>query len=168
LVLTNADLFFYKEEEMANKKITYQLEIDAEIDSLQKKLNTAKNLMANVLNSGQAPKGLEKSFEKIEDLIDKIRAKASQPIDSKGGFTSIDKDIGSINIALASLLGALKKVGSASDATKLNFLPPEIKAQIETIIAGLESYEKAMEAATAETAELTQARKNLAKAEQEV
>jgi hypothetical protein len=39
---------------------------------------------------------LEKAFEKIGGLIDKIKTKAAQPIDSKAGFTTISKDVESV------------------------------------------------------------------------
>ena len=88
---------------MANNKTVYTLQIDAELGNLEKKLGSIKGLMSNVLSSNSMPKGLDKTFEKIENLMDKIRAKASQPIDSKSGFVSLGKDVNSVQVALAGL-----------------------------------------------------------------
>jgi hypothetical protein len=62
---------------MAKSKTTYTLEIDAELGSLERKLSNVKGLLSGVLSSDNAPKGLEKAFEKIEGLIDKVKTKAS-------------------------------------------------------------------------------------------
>ena len=153
---------------MANNKTTYTLEIDAELGSLQKKLGTIKNLMSGVLNSANAPKGLEKSFEKIEGILDKIANKASQPISSQAGFASIEKDIGGANAALASLLKIIGSINHMAEGAKISFLPPDEQAKINAVITSLSVYADAIAASTTETAELTQARKDLAKAEEAV
>jgi hypothetical protein len=46
-------------------------------------------------------------------------------MDSKTGFNSISKDIGNVQIALASLLETVRTVQSLSDAEKINFLPKD-------------------------------------------
>ena len=153
---------------MAKNKQTYTLEIDADLRNLQGKLNSVKTLLANVLNSANAPKGLDKSLEKVGELIEKIRIKASQPIDNKTGFNSISKDIGNVQIALTSLLETVRTVQSLSDTEKLNFLPKDAQDQIGKIISGLTNYASAIDAATTGTAELATAREKLALAEQKV
>jgi hypothetical protein len=40
-------------------------------------LTSVKSLLAGVLGSENAPKGLDKTLVKIEGLIDRVRAKAS-------------------------------------------------------------------------------------------
>jgi hypothetical protein len=47
-------------------------------------------------------------------------------------------------------------------------LPPDAQEQINAVITSLSNYEKAMSAAVTETAELTAARIELAKAEEKV
>lgn len=153
---------------MANNKTTYVLEIDAELGALEKKLNSIQGLMSGVMNSAQAPKGLDKSFEKLGNLIEKIRQKASQPIDSKGGFTSIGKDINAANTALNGMLKIIKSIDSMSESAKISFLPPEAQEQLEAIVKSLTDYASAIDAATTETAELVKARNELAKAEENI
>ena len=153
---------------MANNKTTYVLQFDAELGALEKKLNSVKGLMSGVLGSAQAPKGLDKSFEKLGDLIEKIRQKASQPIESKSGFTSIGKDINAANTALNGMLKIIKSINSMSESAKISFLPPEAQEQLNAIVKSLTDYASAIDAATTETAELVKARNDLAKAEESV
>ena len=54
---------------MAKNKTTYTLQIDAELGNLESKLSSVKGLLSGVLSSANAPKGLEKTIEKIEGLI---------------------------------------------------------------------------------------------------
>jgi hypothetical protein len=140
---------------MGKNKTTYVLEIDAELGSLEQKLATVKKSLSGVLGSANAPKGLEKTFEKVEGLLDRIKNKASAPLDSKSGFASIGKDINSANSALAGMLKIVERISSMSESDRVSFLPPEARAEIQAIIVGLTNYQKAIVAATAETAELT-------------
>jgi hypothetical protein len=110
---------------MAKNKTTYTLEIDAELSSLERKLSSVKGLLSGVLGSDKAPKGLEKAFEKIEGIIDKIKTKASEPISTKTGFSSITKDVDSAQVALAGLLKIINSIMSMPEADRLSFLPPE-------------------------------------------
>ena len=67
------------------------LKIDAELGNLQKTLNEAKNSLSAFMKSGEAPKGLEKAFEKINTLLGQISDKTGKPLDLKG-LTSTQKD----------------------------------------------------------------------------
>ena len=51
---------------MAKNKQVYTLQIDAELGNLQSKLTSVKSLLAGVLGSENAPKGLDKTLVKIE------------------------------------------------------------------------------------------------------
>ena len=153
---------------MAKNKTTYTLEIDAELGSLEHKLATVKGLLSGVLSSDKAPKGLEKAFEKIEGIIDKVKAKASEPITTKTGFSSITKDVDNAQVALASLLKIINSIGSMPEADRLSFLPPDAQAQIEKIVSSLSDYASAMDAAVTESEELATARTKLAQAEERV
>ena len=153
---------------MAKNKQTYTLQIDAEIGNLENKLNSVKGLLSGVLGSANAPKGLEKAFEKIEGLIDKIKTKVAQPIDSKAGFSAISRDVDSAQVALTGLMKIVKSISSMSEADKISFLSPETQAQIEKVINSLTTYAQAMDAASAETEELVAAREKLADAEERV
>lgn len=153
---------------MGKNKTTYVLEIDAELGSLEQKLATVKKSLSGVLGSANAPKGLEKTFEKVEGLLDRIKNKASTPIDSKSGFASIGKDINSANSALAGMLKIVERIGAMSESDRVSFLPPEARAEIQAIITGLTNYQKAITDAITETKELVNARDELANAEERV
>ena len=119
---------------MAKNKQTYTLQIDAELGNLESKLASVRSLLSGVLNSANAPKGLDKSLGRLEGLIDRVRAKASQPIDSKAGFASIARDVDGAQIALAELLKVLQSINSLPEADRLSFLPPDAQAQISKIV----------------------------------
>lgn len=153
---------------MAKNKTTYTLQIDAELGNLESKLSSVKGLLSGVLSSANAPKGLEKTIEKIEGLIDRVRAKASQPIESKAGFASVSKDVNSAQIALSGLLKIIQSINSLPEADRLSFLPPDAQAQIQKVVNGLSAYAAAIDAATTESQELTAARAELAKADEKV
>ena len=55
---------------MSNKKITYQIDIDADIGSVESKLNTVKGLMGKLTEGGAHPE-ITKIFTSIEKSIDK-------------------------------------------------------------------------------------------------
>jgi hypothetical protein len=93
-ISNNADFLFYKGgNEMANKKVTYTLELDAEISSLESKLKGAKSALDGVLKSSGAPAGLKKSLESLEDMLGRLRDKASTPIETVGDAGKVKKDI---------------------------------------------------------------------------
>ena len=148
---------------MANKKITYTLELDAEIKDLESKLNKTKSSLDSIFKSGQAPAGLEKAFERLGELFDRIKDKAKSPIDSKSGFTSIGKDVDSVNQSLNALSRILSEIASKG-TDNFTLLPKDTQAQITAIIKSIESYGAAIQASTVETKELIVAREALAKA----
>ena len=148
---------------MANKKITYTLELDAEIKDLESKLNKTKSSLDSIFKSGQAPAGLEKAFERLEGLFDRIKDKAKSPIDSKSGFTSIGKDVDSVNQSLNALSRILSEIASKG-TDNFALLPKDTQAQITAIVKSIEDYGAAVQASTVETKELVAAREALAKA----
>jgi hypothetical protein len=56
-------------------------------------------------------------------LLDRIKGKASQPITSKTGFSSIEKDVSSANVALAGLLKVVSQISTLSESAQISFLP---------------------------------------------
>jgi hypothetical protein len=61
---------------MAEKNSTYKLRIDGEIGGLLNKVNDAKKALKTLIDSGNAPANVTKSFEKLEVLLATIRKKA--------------------------------------------------------------------------------------------
>ena len=150
---------------MSKNKATYTLQIDAEVKNLEQKLGSIKGLLSNVFGSGQAPKGLEKNFEKVENILDQIRSKASQPITSKNGFTSITKDIDTAKVTLTSLVRLIEKTANVSESAQISFLPPDQQKIINEAVGAVEKYDKAIVAASEETKELVKAREKLVEIE---
>ena len=118
---------------MANKKITYTLELDAEISSLESKLNKTKGQLDSIFKSGQAPAGLEKAFERLDELLGRIKDKTKSPIDSKSGFTSIGKDVDSVNQSLSALSRILGEIASKG-SENFSLLPKDTQSQITAIV----------------------------------
>ena len=77
-----------------SKKLTYTIDLDANLGSLETKLNNVKGLIGKLTEGGAHPE-ITKVFTAIESSIDKIRTKASQPIDF-AGLNSIDKEAANV------------------------------------------------------------------------
>jgi hypothetical protein len=96
-------------------------------------------------------------------LLDRIKDKAKSPIDSKSGFTSIGKDVDSVNQSLNALSRILNEIASRG-TDNFALLPKDTQAQITAIVQSIEDYGAAVQASTVETKELVAAREALAKA----
>jgi hypothetical protein len=57
---------------MANKKLSYTLNLDAEIGDIISKVDKVKESMAGLMATGKA-NGIEKSFDSIEKAIDRLK-----------------------------------------------------------------------------------------------
>lgn len=153
---------------MKNKdKVTYTLEIDGEIRKLETKLQTLKTQLDGILNSKKAPKGLVEAFSKIEHNLERISEKASQPI-SSSTFDSVTKAIGRTDAAMATIAKKLESVKELSEDAKIDFLPADLKAQVEAIVKATDNFSSAIKRAEVETENLTKARKNLQQVEEDV
>ena len=56
---------------MANKT-TYEIEIKANLERMLSELGKAESKLTSFMKSGNAPKGIEKSFEKVKELLGQI------------------------------------------------------------------------------------------------
>ena len=144
---------------MANNRTKYTLEIDADLGQLDSKLNTMKSKLASVLSSGQAPKGLEKSFEQISNLIGKIQDKTSKPLVSAFEFNSVTKDLSALESAFNGLGRELENIGDLSDELKITLLPPEEQNKINQAIKSLKQYHSEMAALAKQQEVLSKAQK---------
>ena len=129
---------------MAKNQSTYTLKIDAELGNLQKTLNEAKNSLSSFMASGNAPKGLEKAFEKISDLLGQITNKAGKPLDLKG-LNAAGRDLDSVQENFRAIIRLLGEFGDLSDDVKLSFLSPDEQKKIQDATKALQTYGKAME-----------------------
>jgi hypothetical protein len=97
---------------MAKNQSTYTLQIDAELGNLQSIVADAKKKLEGLMASPNAPKGIEKAFEKINNLLGEISNKAGKELDLKG-FAKVGRDISSVEdnfSAILRLLGDFKNL----------------------------------------------------------
>lgn len=151
---------------MSNKKLTYTINLDANIGSIEGKLSSIKTLISKLTEGGAHPE-LNKLFSGIETSIDKIRTKAGQPIDFTG-LNSIDKETGLIMAQFAKLSKALDTIRNSADGEILSLLSSKDLNNLNSAIAAMDSFAKAQQEATKETAELTKARADYAKVEKKL
>ena len=149
---------------MAKNQSTYTLKIDAELGNLQKTLNEAKSSLATFMQSGNAPKGLEKAFEKINDLLGKISDRTGKPLDVKG-LTSTGKDLETVQENFRAIIRLLGDFNDLSDDVKLSFLSADEQKKINDITAALKQYSGAMEEVAKKSKLLETAQKQLGKDE---
>ena len=147
---------------MAKNQSTYTLKIDAELGNLQKTLNEAKNSLASFMQSGKAPKGLEKAFEKINDLLGQISDKTGKPLDFKG-LTATGKDLDKVQESFRSIIRLLGDFDDLSDDIKLSFLGPEEQKKISDAANALKNYGTAAEEAAKKVKALETAQKAMSK-----
>jgi hypothetical protein len=112
------------------------LKIDAELGNLQKTLNEAKNTLSSFMSSGNAPKGLEKAFEKINDLLGQITDKAGKPMDLKG-LTGAGRDLNTIQENFRAIVRLLGEFDDLSEDVKLSFVSPEEQKKVKDITGAL-------------------------------
>ena len=149
---------------MANKKVTYTLELDAEISSLENKLKGAKTALDGVLKSSGAPAGLKKSLESLEDMLGRLRDKASTPIETIGDAGKVKKDITAVMQALNGLNRIIEDLHNVSGDERFKLLPPDIVQKLTAAASGIKTFEDSLKEATTETAALAKAREDLANA----
>ena len=147
---------------MAKNQSTYTLHIDAELGNLQQTLNTAKNALASFMQSGSAPKGLEKAFEKINDLLGQISDKTGKPLDLKG-LTGAGKDLNTVQESFRAIVRLLGEFDELSDDVKLTFLSAEEQKKVTAITEALKNYGVAAENSAKKIKELENAQKSLTK-----
>ena len=149
---------------MAKNQSTYTLKIDAELGNLQKTLNDAKNSLASFMQSGNAPKGLEKAFEKINNLLGQISDKAGKPLDLKG-LTGAGKDLSTIQENFRAIVRLLGEFDDLSEDVKLSFVSPEEQKKVKDITSALEAYGKAADEVAKKIKSLDAANKTQSKNE---
>ena len=149
---------------MAKNQSTYTLKIDAELGNLQKILNEAKTSLTSFMQSGKAPKGLEKAFEKINDLLGQISDKTGKPLDLKG-LTSAGKDLNTVQENFRAIIRLLGEFDDLSDDVKLSFLSAEEQKKVTAVTNALKAYGSAAEETAKKVKLLEAAQKNLTKDE---
>ena len=149
---------------MSTKETSYVIKIDAELADLKKKVNDAKNSLDGLLKSGQAPKGLISSFERVETILGRIQDQTKMPA-SKGLFTSMQKDINKASFAFGDLIRNIQALGDAGSEVKLELFSAEEQAKIRALKKGLSDYEKSLDAIAEKEKAVAKARKTKESAE---
>ena len=143
-----------------NKKVNYTLSLDAEIGDLVSKVEKVKASMQSLASSGKAP-GIEKNFVAIEKTIDKMKEKASAPVESAAVFANLKKDAASIGVQLDNLFKTIANFSNLSDAQKLEFLPPDLISKIKAAESAITAFGESFAKASEKSGKLIQAEKNL-------
>lgn len=143
---------------MAKNQSTYTLRIDAELGNLQQILSQAQSSLQSFMASGSAPKGLEKAFEKIRDLLGQIQDKTGKPLDLKG-LASTGKSLDSVQESFSAIIRLLGDFNNLSDDLKLSFLGEGDRKKVEAVTAAMREYQKTLETTAAKQRELEAAQK---------
>ena len=130
---------------MANKT-KYTLEIDAEIGQLKSKLESVQTVL-DKMGSSNFSNGFGKKISSILTQLERLQKKASQPIDSKATFASIEKGFGGIVADAKSLLSELEKISQMTTREKLSLLPEDEAKRLKSAISAVQAYTKAVEKA---------------------
>lgn len=149
---------------MAKNQSTYTLNIDAELSGLHKVLNEAKTSLTSFMSNSNAPKGLEKAFERINTLLGQISDKTGKPLDIKG-LTSTGKDLTVVQDSFRSIIRLLGEFDELSDDLKLSFLSADEQKAITSITNALKNYGIAAEEASKKVKAFETAQKGLLKEE---
>ena len=119
------------------------------------------------MSSNNAPKGLEKAFEKIRDLIGQISDKTSKPMDLAG----FNKTRGELNKVQENLHAITRLVGNFADLAddvKISFLSDGEKKKLEDATKAMKEYLGLVDQASAKSKALKAAEKTRDKAEASV
>ena len=152
---------------MAKNQTTYTLKIDAELSSLNKDLEAAQGKLQGLLASGNAPKGLEKAFERIKNLLGQMQDKASKPLTGTG-FKSVKLDLDKVQEGLSSITRLVGDFSDLADDVKITFLSDDEKTKIEQATKAMEKYLQLVAAANAKEKDLKSAEKTKEKAKSRV
>ena len=127
------------------EKVTRKVELDLELDRLQRAAKTASDAVAGI--GGDFSKGFEKKLQAVLLQIEKLRKKASQPIDSAGGFSSLERGLSAITAEAKTLFSEITRLQGLTTKEKISLLPEEEATKIRDAIAAIQEYEKAVERA---------------------
>ena len=138
------------------KEFTYKMNIDAEISGLTSKLKTVKDALASVTSEGKEPK-ISRILDQLTTKIDNLKTKANTPIKAEGAFTSMEKEVQSIDRLLEGLGGELDRLTKKTATEKISFLPPDEQKRLLSLVNAMKAYDKAIVDVTKKGTELTKA-----------
>jgi hypothetical protein len=89
--------------------------------------------------SGEAPKELLKSFEKIKQLLGQISDKTAKPMDANG-FKRTKNDLDKVSEKLHTISRLVGDFSSLGNDAKLSFLKDDEKKKLEEAAKAMERY----------------------------
>jgi regulatory protein YycH of two-component signal transduction system YycFG len=110
------------------------------------------------LTSENAPKGLEKAFEKLKNLLGQVQDKASKPL-TGAGFKSVKLDLDKVQEGLSSINRLVGDFSDLADDVKITFLSDDEKRKVEEATKAMEKYLQLVVAANAKEKDLKSANK---------
>ena len=144
---------------MVKNQSTYTLQIDADIQKILGKVNGLKKNLSGLFETGEAPKGLVKSFDQIASLIGGIQDKTSKPLVSNSEFVSISKDLGKLEVAFGGLARQISLLDDLPNELKISLLPKEEQARLLQAVKALKEYNSVLEETAKRRALLEKAQK---------
>lgn len=138
------------------KGFTYKIELDANISALKDQLAAAKQALDKAFGEGSAPTGMQKAIDAITAKINALTSKAATPAKSESVFGSMEKDVHSIEQAIASLIDETNDFQKKTTKQKFNLLPADAQKKVSGFIAKLEALRNAtikLQNATSQQAE---------------
>jgi hypothetical protein len=147
---------------MAKSESTHTLKFKSDLSDLLTDVNGFKSKLNTFMQSGNAPKGLEKAFDKINDLMGQVIDKAGKPLNMKG-LTKVGKDLDLVSDNFSAILRLLGNFDDLSDDLKLTFASDAERQKIAKIADALKSYGQSAAEAKKKLKELEAANKQLDK-----
>lgn len=144
---------------MVKNQSTYTLQIDADIQKILGKVNGLKKNLSGLFETGEAPKGLIKSFDQIASLIGGIQDKTSKPLVSNSEFVSISKDLGKLEVAFGGLARQISLLDDLPNELKISLLPKEEQVRLLQAVKALKEYNSVLEETAKRRALLEKAQK---------
>ncbi len=123
------------------EKVKVTLEVDAEIAQLLSKTKAAKQSLQTLFDEGQN-KGLQKQFNDLARVLERLRERGSEPFLSDAQFGQMGKAISNVQSKLKSLEEELTRIQDMSNAEKLDIMPKSIANNIRENERALQNFNR--------------------------
>lgn len=131
---------------MIQEELNYKVQFDGEITALSNKLKSLKDDINKTFGEGKIA-GANQMFRTMENSIDKLREKASQPINSKAVFESMAAGAAKVDVQLDNLRETFVSLKDATKGKKIELLSEEDQKRLMGVNTALSEYKKNIKAA---------------------
>ena len=121
------------------KDFEYAIKLTANIDNLEGQLKTVKQSLAKAFGEDNIPKGMQKTIDSISSKIDSLKAKSSTPAKSEGVFSSMEKDIHTVENSINALGREISAFQKKTTKERFSLLPENEQKKVSGVIS---AYEK--------------------------